>query len=313
MIKKDKKNIKKTFILVLILCLTTIVFIQSSLARYIYNGIHNFILESQGFYFNSSILNINNPKYQIYNWDGVNSYSLNIDVNSKKNDSIWTLADIDYNIAVSCPENINCSVTKNYGIIYESDKMDSFVVTVTPTKQVEKGESIEVKISATSKSPYKKELSATYIIGVETAKFSYSIEDSVGSKYLVLKLKNSVSFYEVINQFSNYNVGDIISLDDYNNLTEEEKKNCFSAKVSLTYDSNDIYLDMTDKTYLNKIEGSVKTKQFNNYTYISGHSFYVGANSNTEILFYKKDINKDYTYPLVNKQSIIDVQSIVAS
>lgn len=308
----DKKK-KKLLILSLISALILIIFLHSSLARYIYSGIHNFILESQGFYFSSTVLNMNNPTYRIYNWDGVNNYSLNIDVNSKKNEKLWTLSDIDYSINVSCSKKVSCTASKQESIIYQTAKADSFVVTVIPQQQIEKGETIEVTITASSKTPYEKEIKATYLIGVETANFSYSIEDSVGSKYLTLKLENSVSFYEVLTAFSNHGVGDIISLDEYNSLTPEDKAKCFSARVDLTYNSNDIYLDMTDDTYLNAINGTIKTKQYNNYTYVSGHSFYVGANSNTEIIFYKRDITKDYTYPIVNNTSIIDVANTTAS
>lgn len=304
---------KKLMVLSLTSILILIIFLQSSLARYIYNGVHNFILESQGFYFNSTVLNMNKPTYHIYNWDGVNGYPLNIDVNSKKNERVWTLSDIDYTIEVICPETVTCTVDDDENIIYEASKMDSFIVMVTPKHQIEKGKTVDVVIKATSKSPYKKQLQATYSLGVETVNFSYSIEDSVGSKYLTLKLKNSISFYEVLTPFSNYNVGDTLSLDQYNALSDQNKAKCFSAKVDLTYNSNEIYLDMTDDTYLNAINGTIKTKQYNNFTYISGHSFYVDANSNTEIIFYKKDITKNYTYPIINNTSIIDVDNQTAS
>ena len=74
---------KKISILILIAAI--IIFLYgTTLARYIYNTIHNYILESKEFYFNSTVLDINTKQYKINNWDGVNNYVLTIDVNNKK-------------------------------------------------------------------------------------------------------------------------------------------------------------------------------------------------------------------------------------
>ena len=71
---------------ILILIFAVIIFLYgTTFARYIYNAIHNYILESKEFYFNSTVLNINTKQYKINNWDGVNNYVLTIDVNNKKN------------------------------------------------------------------------------------------------------------------------------------------------------------------------------------------------------------------------------------
>ena len=82
---------KKKIILLTLLILIFLYFTSYlTIGRYIYNAINNYILESKGFYFNSTVLNVNNAAYSINNWDGVNSYTLTIDVNNKKNENLYT-------------------------------------------------------------------------------------------------------------------------------------------------------------------------------------------------------------------------------
>ena len=67
-------------------------------AKYFLNIINNYILETKKFYFNSSVLTINNKHYQINNWDGVSSYPITVDLNNRKNTERYTTSDIDYTI-----------------------------------------------------------------------------------------------------------------------------------------------------------------------------------------------------------------------
>ena len=87
-----KKLLKNKKILVLIIILLLI--ITPTLSRYIYRSISNMIMESQGFYFSSSVLGLDNNEYKINNWDGVNTYYLNIDVNNRKNEYVVANTDI---------------------------------------------------------------------------------------------------------------------------------------------------------------------------------------------------------------------------
>ena len=71
---------------IIILCLLVFfLFISFAFGRYIHNIISQYLLETKGFYFNSSILNVNGKNYNINNWDGVNTYTLTIDLNNRKN------------------------------------------------------------------------------------------------------------------------------------------------------------------------------------------------------------------------------------
>lgn len=303
--KKYIKEHKKIFFIIVIFL--SVLVLGTSFGRYVYNAIHNFILESQGFYFSSSVLSQNNSEYMINNWDGVNSYSITIDVNNKKNDLTSTNSDIDYDITLDCSDNVICNKTKDEGTIYKESKTDSYVITMTPKVAIKDGEIVTINTSVKSTSPYVKTLSGTYKIGIEKRGFSYSINDAVGDKFLTLELTNSISYYQVKEAFDLYSVGDKISLDVYKSLSGINQKKCFSADITLSFDPNILLLDMTNNNYLNRLTNSEKTQNINGYNYIKGFEFYELANSNQKIIFYKKDLTKDYTYPIINDTSIINV------
>jgi len=307
--KLIKKISKKQKLLLLIVAVFVVSFtLVITFGRYIYNFYNNYVLESQGFYFNSSVMSMNGTKHSINNWDGVNAYPITIDVNNKKNDLLWTVSDINYDITIECSDNIRCVLSKTTGTIRTNDHSDSYTITIYPNGNFSSNDKGVVKTTAKSTFPFVKELSTTYNIGVETSSFSYKINDSPGSKFLILELTNSFTYYKVINAFGNHKVGDNISIDDYYTLSESERKNCLSARVKLSFDPNVILLDMTDLTYSNKDANSETTEKVNNYNYVNGFSFIMEAASNTKILFYKKDTTKDYTYPS-NNTSIISVDS----
>lgn len=293
---------------IIVLCvLVVILFISVAFGRYIKNIINDYILETKGFYFNSSILSTNGKNYLINNWDGVNSYTLTVDLNNHKNDERYTNTDIVYDINVNCPSSVVCTLSKNNGILHPTDTTDNYQVIVTPQQNFYEGDTVAVTTSVTSSSPYVKTMSATYTIGVEKSDFSYDISDSVGSKFITLNLTNSISYYEVSEAFGDYAVGSQISLDDYNNLTESEKNHCFSAIITVEYDPNLLLVDMTNDLYLNKLSTNYEEIQIDGYQYVKKFSFKVNASSNNSIIFYKMDVNQNYTYPIVNDSSIVTV------
>lgn len=309
--KEIRKHKLKSIILLSVLSILLIIFLTFS--KYIFNSINDYILESKAFYFNSKILSSNETTYNINNWDGVNNYNLTIDVNNKKNELKSTLSDINYDISVECSGNVECTTSKSSGTIYQAQKTDSYQVTVRPTGNFYAGDSVVVRTKAKATYPYTKELSATYTIVVSKERFSYNIEDSVGSVYLTLNLTNSVSYYQVEQAFDTYSVGDQIAVDTYNDLSDTNKAKCFSAKVTLSIPTSLVDLDMTNNTYLNRVSGSETTNVINNYNYVSGYVFKIGASSSEKIIFYKKTINNDYTYPITNSSSIIGVSAVTAN
>lgn len=297
-----------------ILCFIVILLLFSvSFGRYIKNMINNYILETKAFYFNSSVLAVNGKNFSISNWDGVNSYTLTIDLNNRKNQDRHTTSDIIYNIDVSCSETVHCTVSKTSGILREDSSTDTYQIVVSPIGNIKEGDLVNVSTSVTSTFPYSKTMSANYTIGVEKSNFSYEITDSVNSKFLNAIFTNSVSYYQVEEAFGSYNVGDTISLDEYKFLSDAERDKCFSAIVTVEFDPKKLLLDMTDKSYLNRLSTNYEEKTIDGYKWVSKFSFKVDASSSNTILFYKDDITKDYTYPIVNNSSIINVSVKLAN
>ncbi len=288
---KNKKI--KIVLLLCIFFLLTILLYNSSFGRYIYNSLNNSILESQNFYFKSTVLTLNGANYGISNWDGVNAYTITVDVNSKKNELTSTKTDISYDIKVECPSSVICTTSKSKGIIYSTNKTDSYVITIVPIENFNKGDEVIIKTSVTSTYPYTKTLSGTYHIGVENYGFSYHVSDQIGSKFVTLELTNSKPYYEVITAFDQYKVGDHISLDVYHGLSNSNKAKCLSVQLKVDFDPRKILLDLTNSAYLNSISTSETT--VDGYRYIQAFTLNMDANSNQKIIFYKRDINKDYS------------------
>ena len=307
-IRKHKKS-SITFLITLLLFLL----ISSVFGRYIHNIISQYLLETMGFYFNSSILNPNGKNYYINNWDGVNTYTLTIDLNNRKNAERYTKTDISYTINVNCPNTVTCTLSKSGGVIHPTDETDSYQISVTPLQNFYENDTVRVETSVSSSVPYHKTMTATYTIGVEKSNFSYEIEDSVNSKYLIIRFLNSISYYQVEQAFLDYQIGDQINLDDYNNLTEENKEKCFSAIVTVQYNPELLFVDMTNSLYLKHLPTNYQEQTINGSQYVSKFSFKVPASSSNEIIFYKDDITRNYTYPIVNQTSIIQVSVSTAN
>lgn len=307
--KRNKRKLKaKTKYVIILLSIFAVLFtLIATFGRYVYNMYHNYILETKGFYFNSSVMSINESKHSINNWDGVNAYPLTIDVNSKKNDLLSTDVDISYEIGIECSSNIRCVLSKTEGVITTSSKVDSYTITIYPVTNFTTNQTATVKTYAKSTYPYVKTLSTTYTIGIETSSFSYKIIDSPTSKYLTVEFTNAFTYYKVVTAFETHQVGDNISVDEYKSLTDTQKQNCTSAQVTIDYDPNLILLDMTDETYKNRVTNSETIQTINGYRYVNGFSFKMEASSNAKIIFYKTDSSKDYTYP--GNESIIDVDT----
>ena len=306
-----RKN-KLVSIIVLVLA-TLFLFVTVVFGRYIRNIISNYILETKEFYFNSTVLGMNGKNYSIVNWDGVNSYPLTIEVNNRKNSLRHTAVDIPYTITYNCPSTVTCTLSKTSGIIYADDQTDTYILTVTPLQNFYEGDEVVVSTTVESVSPYHKTLSATYTIGVQKSDFSYNIVDAVNDKYLSLNLINSISYYVVEQDFGNYHVGDQVSLDVYSTLTAAEKDNCFSAIVTVEYDPHDLLVDMTDSLFLRHLSTNYREDTIDGYRYVSKFSFKVNAASSNTIIFYKDDITRNYTYPVVNNSSIITVSVVTAN
>ncbi len=305
--KKIKFKNKKKIILIITPILLGLLLVGITYSRYIYNAINERYLLTKKFYFNSDKLDRNRPIYQIENWSAVSEYSILVDLNSYLNNYETCPYDIDYDLTYTCSTNVNCSISKTSGIVLSANNHDSFQAVVSPIGTLEEGDSAFIEIKATSKSPYKKEISARFILNVGYSGISYAIDDSVDSPYLSFNITNTLDYYLVNTPFLSYNTGDKLNIEEYLSLSEENKNNCQSALITLSFDPNIVSLDMTSPAYLKKTNETYTT--INNNQYVNSITFKVDAISSEVVKFYKNDTKKDYTYPIVNQTSIIEFTS----
>ena len=70
---------------------------------------------------------------------------------------------------------------------------------------------------------------------------------------------------------------------------------------------------MTDSLFLRHLSTNYREDTIDGYRYVSKFSFKVNAASSNTIIFYKDDITRNYTYPVVNNSSIITVSVVTAN
>ncbi len=303
---EDRINKKRILIISFLLLL---LFGGVSFGRYSYKEIRDFYLATKKFYFNSDKLTEKGANYRIENWSGVGTYSVTVNMNSFDNNNLFSEENINYDIEYDCSTGVTCSSleNKNSGVISTSQHTDSFTIVITvPTETVfETGDMVVLNIRTKSTSPYEKELKGRFTLVVGQYGLSYEIEDSVNSPYLSIRITNTLDYYRVLESFDNYNEGTQIDIETYLSLSEENKAKCSSAIVNLSFDPNVIILDMTSEDY----QKAINTGQeiINNHNYINRMSFKIDALSSETVKFYKADPSQNYTYPIVNDNSVITV------
>ena len=270
--------------------------------RYIMDKINDYYLESRNFYFNSNRLKGNNTLYKINNWSGVGDFNIEITVNSRKNNILASDFDVTYNISYTCGSGVICSSDKNNGVIYTATHEDSFTVTITPTKAFADGESTTVHIEATSTAPYVETISADFEIVVGKRGISYFIDDEVNRPYLLVSITNALTYYTVKEAFETYQVGDQIDSIIYNTLSPTDKAKCASATITLSFDPNDILLDITSSIFNVSTTDEVL---IGGVYYVNELTFPMDAMSSLEVRFYKIDHTENYTYPFDTATSIV--------
>lgn len=273
--------------------------------KIVYNEIRDFYLSTKSFYFNSDKLQVGLSNQQIDNWSGADSYAIGINMNSYKNNKVGANGDISYDIEYECSDNAICDVSKSSGIIYSSSHTDSFVVNIRAKNQLKDGDEVWVIVSTKSKEPYVKTLKGKFTLKVGKMGLSYEIEDVRNRPYMDVHVTNTLDFYTVNEAFGTYNVGDRIDITTYLDLSLEEQKKCTSALISLDFDPDIVIFDMTNSVYLRNEETT--TKDINGFSYINGITFKIDALSSEVIRFYKANVSNNYTYPLGEEDSIINV------
>lgn len=345
-IRRRNGGYKKVFISLIILFITIFIFIKGivpatiTFSRYVYKGIRNFYFNSVSFYFNSDKLaEDDSAKFEANNWSGADTYSVTINMNSRKNINEVSKVNVDYNIKA------DCKVYKADGTEYTGDLVDfviaettdddynaseginktifatnnmaafDFSVSLKPNVNLENDDYVFITITATATSPYKKTLSGTFKIIIGRPGMSYQIEDEAYSPYCSLIITNTRDYYTVDSAFGNYNVGSTLEISEYLTLTDEQKAKCHSMKIELNFDPNEIALDTASIDYINakknnQIEYTDITNQSETIQYVNKITFNIDAEESKVLKFYKNVAANDYTYPTVGtSNSVVTVNA----
>ncbi len=302
--KKIRFNKKIVFLsIAFFLFLIALVFNPITIARYVYNAVRNYYLETQDFYFNCDKMSLNNSLYQIDNWDGVDDFSVTFNMNSIKNNLVVSKSDISYNLSYTCSSNVSCTASKNNGVIDSRTNRDYFTINIHPVVALQEGDSVWLNVTSSSVSPYVQTISGRIQLNVGIPGLSYEIMDEENRPYLNFSLTNTFDFYKVIRAYGNHSVGEEISSSAYRNLSDAEKANYASALITLSFNPNVVLLDLTSEFYQDAI--SHTEVEIDGYQYVNSITFKVDPISSEMIRFYKKDASMNYTYPYGTNTPII--------
>lgn len=301
--KKERKLNKKYIIIICLLAISLIPLI-STFSRYAIKNINEYFNRSKEFYFYSDKLDTDNPLFLIDNWSGVEDYPIQINMTSMENNILGASYDIPYNISYTCTNNAICTISKNSGVISHENNKDFFILTVTPNANLDTGDEVNITITASASEPYEKTITGRFTLRVGKEKITYAIDDEANSPYLELKITNTQSYYIVDTAFDSYSENQKITMEQYLNLSDENKAKCHSARITLNFDPNIVTLDMTNSNYINAT--NVGMTNINSFDYINSITFKTDAISSTTVRFYKKNVRENYTYPNNGNYSIID-------
>ena len=297
------KNTKKIIAIILIIAL---VISLPTLGKFISKKFHEFYLNSKNFYFYSNRLKEDDALYQINNWSGVGNFEIGFDLSSEKNRYTYSDYDISYDVSYDCPNTVSCSISETSGVIYKTNTnhFNSITLHVVPNRVFTEGETLTIKVSATSTGHYKKKISATYEYIVGKSGVTYEIEDEANRTYAVLKLTNAVSYCTVVEAFDSYSIGDRLDGPDFIALSDTNKSKCVSEYINISFDPNILFVDNTSPI-LNY--STYTTTDIDGVAYINSMKFKIDPSSTLALKFYKKNTSNNYTYPIENQTSAITV------
>ena len=291
-IKIRRLSKSKRYIVILFLCMVSITF-AFSFGRYVYLKVLDLYFLTKNFYFESDKLKSPEASYSMNYWNGVDYYDIDINMNSFKNDILKSNSDINYNIRYECPQTVACSLSKTSGTISRNTNTDLVTFRMTPVAVFDDNDSVTFRIIAESTSPYEKTLSASFTLNVGKYGLGHIIEDAVGQAYLNLKVTNTLDSYIVKEDFGNYTAGNHISKAVYDALSDNDKKKCASAIISVSFNPNVIRIDNTNKDFMNAYNIGVQT--INGYSYVNAFTFDMDSSVSNVIKFYKRNKSMNYS------------------
>jgi len=306
--KKHKKKKVNIVVFIIAIAVIGVFFLSATYGRYIYNGIRNYYLNSQNFYFNSDKLSENGSYYQLDNWSGVDPVNVIFHMDSKKNNLVSSPLNITYDISYTCSSNVDCTASKDSGLIMNGNNTDSFTITMDPNVTLNGGDSIWLEVTANATSPYTKSLSGRFQINVGEYGLSYEIQDVARSPYLDFKITNTIDYYKVYTAFDSYNVGDKLEINEYLALSDINKAKCAASRITLSFDPSLFRLDMTSEAYIKNVATTTTTLS-DGYDYLNSVTFGMDALDSLSVRFYKFDTNNNYTYPYITSTPVITFSS----
>lgn len=288
-----KKRKKYIIIIVLIVLIFFLSMYGPSYAKYVYNSTQNYYLKSKGFYISSDYLSENGLKNVDNLWNGSNVY---FNLKNSLNNEVVTSYDISYQVScntniegVTCNLNdtglstINGVLSSFSSCVNEKDNTDVSTYTKEQCEingykwknQVANKElyfnivsdtevsDIEVEITATTTSPYKKVISGSFILH-----------------------KNENIIEDVILEYNNYSKYDRLSI--YNGLSTNK---C----LRVTFDSTKVRMDTTSSEFVNVEKDA--------YANVNGFTISIDSKSSKNIIFYRTDFNSNYDKSIFNVSS----------
>ncbi|MDO5569178.1 MAG: hypothetical protein Q4G04_03610 [bacterium] len=236
--------------------------VLTTFSRYVIRSASEHYYNSKEFYFSSDFLN--NNTYDLYNWDGISNYQLLIDITNAKDSLNWTKYNIEYEIDAVCSspgKAISCTASNENILNFN----DSLLTTNTNTITINRGttiftpgDTVTLQVTARSIAPYEKDISSTFIIHVNSAKVSYTIEDEIDSYYATLIISNS-------------------------DITKD---------ITINFDASALNIDETNYYVQN---GTTTTTNINGVETINSLTMEVENSNVYSIRFYKNDPAIDYT------------------
>lgn len=175
---------KKKIVIIPLIIILILLTIGTTLALYKANSIHDYYLNSKGFYFENDY----NETIKVYNfWDG-NEIEFNV-TNSKN--SKYTEDDISYTVKCIVPNGVVCKVnggTNEYNSTLEGGKTSIEKIYLEVETE---DKDIEVQVVTKSIAPYKKTITNTILLHKDddvVGSFDYKLENY--DNYSLLNISN---------------------------------------------------------------------------------------------------------------------------
>lgn len=261
-----RKKINKFKVAIVVFALLVFFMSVTGLGRFTYNAVRDRYLSSKKFYFFSNLLTSNGETYEYENWDGIGIYEIKIKMFSKNNDLERFDDDLKYSVKLDYNNtNIECSLkyddfslatgneyyteeadgTDNRQTIDDSTNEDELVVYVKPKegKTLNIGQVYNIKVTAYTSDPYRKNIEGTFKIKISDVAFEV-IEDKAGVPFIIMNVKNTRDYDSNVT----INLKDITKVRlDMADFVAYDVQHDTDESTKVTTDANNVVTSITFK------------------------------------------------------------------